>query len=459
MGRLILLSILFFFCTSPFRAGAQTSSRLIQKTSYLADSLGNLSEAQDTNYVYSHGRGSDMKSHDYHYDTAWVRSQGNQWTHRERKTYLPDGRVKEWILQYLDPSQQWKNYRRTLYYYRGVNTLDSLVEQQWNEFNKSWWNYSALRYQFNAQGNLVEERKDAWYLNAYQPERRTQYHYAAGRLNQKEESIFHSGSSQWTPSGKTDYQYSGQALYREERFQWDSLNQSYIPLWAIDYRWTAGQKEDSTMEWQWDAQASQWAPRFLHCFAYDSQQQRLADTLFQFTQPLAQWGLSHLVLYQYDTAGNPVEKSEWMHLGGTWAPRFQWTWTYNAYNQPLIEDWNRWDAARQQWEPVTQGTARTEYRYELYNPSGISTPISAHPFRLYPNPVHQQLTLEIAEPTTNRIRARLMDMQGKAVLQWSWSAQGRFRERLDLDTIPPGNYIFQLEMGKEKYHQKITLSP
>lgn len=459
MYRLFVLSFVLIFSMDALRVGAQTSSRLIQKTSFQADSLGNLAEIQDTAYVYSSGRGSDMKTHQYFYDTAWIKGNGSQLSHRELKSYLADGRVKEWIIQFLEPGQQWKNYRRKLYYYRGVNTLDSLIEQQWNDFNKVWWNYSALRYQYNTQGDLVDEKKDSWYLNAYVEEFWTHYDYSGGRLSQKESFYYHKANNLWVSLDKTEYSYQGNALIREEWSRWDSLTASYIPQRAIDYSWKSAQIADSTVEWQWDTLGSRWAPRFLHRYTYNGNQQVSADTLYQYIQPQDEWALSHLVLHQYDTAGNQLEKSEWMHMGGNWVPQFQWTWTYNSFHQPLTEDRMRWSSPLQQWVPVLQGPSRLEYQYELYNPTGISVRVTANPFRLYPNPVHRQMTLEIPAPASSRIKARLIDMQGRTIQQWTWSAKGSLWESLDVNQMPAGNYVFQLEMGKERHQQTITISP
>src|SRR5690606_3887127 len=74
MYRPFALLFLLVALGSQFPASSQTSSRLIEKTISRVDTQAAFQFQESSEYQYSDGRGSDMKTHAYHFDTSWTES-------------------------------------------------------------------------------------------------------------------------------------------------------------------------------------------------------------------------------------------------------------------------------------------------------------------------------------------------------------------------------------------------
>ncbi len=81
-------------------------------------------------------------------------------------------------------------------------------------------------------------------------------------------------------------------------------------------------------------------------------------------------------------------------------------------------------------------------------PSGVSD--QQHPIELkvYPNPAHDQLFLEIGN-VGSPIKFQLYDVNGRLMLEKEWSAQGRVADVLHLESFPEGVYFYKLQDGRE----------
>lgn len=91
----------------------------------------------------------------------------------------------------------------------------------------------------------------------------------------------------------------------------------------------------------------------------------------------------------------------------------------------------------------------------LLGVKGISKPFTV---RLYPNPTHGDLNIEISENTADNITIQVVDFTGKLVSTKEWNSMGTVvRESLDLNELSQGTYFVNVILDGERYTERITV--
>ncbi|HHG85126.1 MAG TPA: T9SS type A sorting domain-containing protein [Bacteroidetes bacterium] len=79
-------------------------------------------------------------------------------------------------------------------------------------------------------------------------------------------------------------------------------------------------------------------------------------------------------------------------------------------------------------------------------------------FRVYPNPVTQELTLEMnghSQELQKGLKLSLFDAKGiKADLHWVWTGSGQLE--IDCANLIPGIYILAIEGGRKVFYHRVS---
>ncbi len=75
--------------------------------------------------------------------------------------------------------------------------------------------------------------------------------------------------------------------------------------------------------------------------------------------------------------------------------------------------------------------------------------------KVFPNPVSDQLNVNIFEEGIDEANVILWDIYGKMIKQWSWT-QGSYQ--IDVQAIPTGNYFLEFRTNKGILQQQIIIN-
>lgn len=77
-------------------------------------------------------------------------------------------------------------------------------------------------------------------------------------------------------------------------------------------------------------------------------------------------------------------------------------------------------------------------------------------FTLFPNPVGDELTVDLGTEAKGLAKLHLMDLVGRRLRTVEWDAGSVARKRLDLNGLPNGSYLVEVEMGNERWMRKVV---
>jgi hypothetical protein len=92
----------------------------------------------------------------------------------------------------------------------------------------------------------------------------------------------------------------------------------------------------------------------------------------------------------------------------------------------------------------------------LADPTAVKNPDIASPLSIFPNPAHDQLTILIPDQDGSNTRVRLMDINGKVLIDQPYF----FRETtlsMDLTGFQPGIYWVQILTSNRTYSAKVVI--
>lgn len=91
-------------------------------------------------------------------------------------------------------------------------------------------------------------------------------------------------------------------------------------------------------------------------------------------------------------------------------------------------------------------------------PTGITNPSSNNNISIYPNPVNNQLTLEINSIKATEINVLIIDLMGKTAMEQTFIFdQGICKNVMQLDQLNEGIYLIKLQSGDDTYTEKLIV--
>ena len=452
MKKYVNLLAGILFCTT---AGAQLQSRLIGQARFDYDVTTGFSLADTFSYDYSGGRGSDMKTGIYKYDTV-VYALGSQLKERGiQQFYYPSQLLQENVMQ-NHTGGQWQNYQKQVYHYNAQGDKDSVIHEKWNPFNNIWVKDKRVTYTYDAQARLTEYLEETWdNLTAYGYYRRIQYAYNGANLRRKTESFWNTGTSNWIGFEEHRYLYDGNGKQVSDSFEvWDNVNAVWLHEQTTQHTYDAQGKPATMTEKDWDPVGAVLVSDFRHKYAYTAQNLPEYDSVFVWDNGLSAYVKSSLYINTYDVAGNMIINEEQYIQNDTFRNFRRKAWTYNSYDQPLTYNAYLWNATSMIYEPLQGNDTRILYYYQEYDPTGIAgiTHV-AEGVKLYPNPAARMVYIETGQPA----EIHIYSMNGVLVKQWHTGAQ-QYMAAVPVYDIAPGQYLVSIRTGNKQMTKQLLIA-
>jgi hypothetical protein len=439
-------------------AMAQPMSRLIGVGQY--DYNDTVFIRQDSfTYNYSSGRGSNMKTGVYKYDTS-VQTIAGQPLERNIQTFYYPGHALQTKTTQHFVANQWENYEQFIYRYTGTGMYDTVFRENWNPFNKIWQKASRSVYSYNGN-NILLFAEDTWdNLTAYAPYRRIQYSYIGTALVNKTEEFWNATNSTWVGSTQHVYQNDGNSrVIMDSLLVWDNTNMLYKHEFKTLYTYNTGGNIATMTELDWDPIGMANVSDYRHIYQYNTQNQLTNDTLFVWNSSNTTYDKSRLYLNTYDANGNLLKNEEQYIQDDTFRNYRRKLWNYNTFDQPTLYAAYEWDAANTAWKYLLGTDVLIHYTYQPYDPTSITTTTTAtNSIKLYPNPTSDMLHIAFEAGTAGPLTITIFDVRGVPVKQWHIQADVQYNTSLPVRDLPAGHYMVNLQGVYKQMTQHIMIA-
>jgi len=88
-------------------------------------------------------------------------------------------------------------------------------------------------------------------------------------------------------------------------------------------------------------------------------------------------------------------------------------------------------------------------------PSGIEDAQVSSNVSLYPNPVRDQLIIEVQQ-ASGKVSLEIYDLQGRKLLQQQWDASGLMIQQVDVSAMPSGFYVYKISNNNRFFQGKVV---
>jgi serine protease AprX len=88
-------------------------------------------------------------------------------------------------------------------------------------------------------------------------------------------------------------------------------------------------------------------------------------------------------------------------------------------------------------------------------PSGVEDDPYATMINVYPNPVHDQLIIQMQQATGN-VSLNIFDLQGRNMMRQQWDANGLTIQRVDVSGMASGFYVYTISSGDKVFQGKVV---
>ena len=101
--------------------------------------------------------------------------------------------------------------------------------------------------------------------------------------------------------------------------------------------------------------------------------------------------------------------------------------------------------------------AAVQYDFVITGPVGSVSANVPSLLSIYPNPASEQLFVDYEAPSPGLLQWQIMSLDGRVLAEGkAHSNQNKFRERIDLHTIAPGNYLIRLTHDQKTLLRKFS---
>lgn len=311
---------------------------------------------------------------------------------------------------------------------------------EWLEFNgTSWEGYYKYYNNFNDDDQRTSTNVDYWNGVSYEGNSRVEYSY---NIDGQMDSILfldYAGGD-YDPYYRHNYTYSAGQLA-------NIIYQSYGADWEnallLIYTFTGAGLIDNIVFRAWDGIS--WYDSGRYIYSYDGDG-NITEKLIQSYD--FGWQTEGRYVYSYDGAefNNLVEIQNYDGVDFTSAQKFDLVEFSDGL--PASNNVSFWDGFV--WEP----TSRVFYFYENYDDGSVNIAEQniKSQFNLFPNPVHDQLTIEFTSNGEQLVSILIGDVNGKIVDRQTFiamSGENKIQKQLNA-TLPSGLYTASLIIGGSK---------
>lgn len=332
---------------------------------------------------------------------------------REEFTKNSKGQVKNTITHHWNTSNNaWNPFSRASYTYHSNNQVLTKIFEYYDKNLNQYNLYMLDSFVFNNQNKIIKQLTFLWNkgLGAWKEYKRFTYTYNnAGSETSKLEEEF--SFNAWNNSRKTEQLYNAK-------------NQ---PTIFTSYKWNTGLNS-----WQYIS---------THSIEYDTIDLSQTQIYQLWNTTTNVWDNSDKYIYKYDSNGRNYQKLSytWNATYKAWDNYTRWEKTYNNHGYNTFYAYDVWDNFSKVWKPAEQ----IFYRYDDY--SSVKNMEHNYRFNVFPNPAHDQITIQSGQALSGQSHLILTDIQGKNVANFGYlNAASEWNLNLGQFALPNGIYFLKI---------------
>ncbi|RLJ62602.1 putative secreted protein (Por secretion system target) [Lacinutrix venerupis] len=333
----------------------------------------------------------------------------------------------------------------TVNYSFNSDCLPDYVLQQTLDFSTSiFGNSTQLSISYNANSQMTTSTNELWNANlqVWENERRTDFSYLGNNLSLVEVYIWE--NSNWEINETIENAYNGSDLLIESLYkEWSIPLNSLVNRDKSNYTYTAFSQIDTIINSNWDAVNSIWIDSSKITYVYNSN--NVVVSKISQNWDGNQWVNNNIEVYSYDSNGFLIEllQSNWNLNTGVYDETQRKLYTNNSDgNQIIVVDQTN---VLGTWTNTTRDR-RTYPNCQTLNAEDVVF----SSLEVYPNPVQNQLIIEIEGNTTGVIR--ICDVNGRKI--FTQNILNRIN-KVDVSTLKTGMYLLQITKDNKTSTKKI----
>ena len=291
------------------------------------------------------------------------------------------------------------------------------------------WDTTEFRDFVYSSGNLVMDSTRSYVgVGSWLPEYKYLYNYDSyGNITVVKFYTYNTSTFAWELSNQYDMSYyTSNKLRTIYSYQ---AGISSLDLMSVDsFGWTGTQ----------------------YFVTYTDSKEYTAGTLLQHT-------LTVKHLSATDSLPDTVYQTYFDPTTGLTDAQFRTEYSYDSYSEPILGVCYLYDNATMAYDSLMNVS---HYYYETYlrHTDGIAsiTPQSDNGLRVYPNPANSDIYISLPELIVGSpVQIRVINLLGQAVVTeaFAWTHD---KEKISLDSIPPGTYWVVVQGGNKTYRQQVV---
>jgi len=373
---------------------------------------------------------------------------------RERYVFDNQGNVSEsyfdgWSLSPFD----WKNYKKYLNYYDGENKLTNGVSFEWSDLDQDWDSTGYMTMEYDPQGLL--ERMTEWEADEESGIMYMKYRYdyeyeTDGDLAGRTWLIYNPFTQLWYYAVKEEHMYDAQhRKIHSVYWEYKEALESWIAKEKEDIAWDNAGNMTLYAYYRIGEDTVTWVPSTKSEMVYNLYN-RLLKNIGYSGNDLGEWEPGYMREYEYlqDTLLIEDALSQWDAGSATWKGVDTHIYTLDSLNRIHTDSYYKWIVHVQQFELST----RDYYYYSPGESHGVDNS-ERLPLVLSPNPTRGKVFLSGLLP--GPVNIRIYDPGGKNIMVCPNITNSDGKICLDLDCLPPGIYLMNIDNGKMKEIRKL----
>ncbi len=421
---------------------AQISSRL--KSSAHWQSTGSAWNPIDSaDYNYSNGRGGSLTnvgplSMDMvaYYNTpglGYDNARNWMWAYPQDSLYKASSSFQTFDSHNNILSTTWEDdmgapTQNKLYFYDASNRLVKTIDQNWGGF--SWVSHTQHLFSYNAAGQLALDSVQTW----------------------------NNLTMAWDMSSLSTYFYDGAQNMISSVFDlWSGGVPNHQSRWDRTYSSTNQLLTSTYSSWT----GSGWLEVFRYTHDYTSGGDPISLLEQYYNTVTAVWDNYRLYIYSnYNAAHQPqtMTMQFWNSTGaGSWDNSMQYHYTYNSFNQVENVTGISWNATSGLYQ-YASGDPMDNYRYELFNTTGLNNVAAAGEVNVYPVPAANTVNIDLNWKDAQAADITIVDAKGSVVKHWNVAASVRATNTINVSNFAAGVYFVKINSASQQIVKQIVVA-
>ncbi|WP_170853623.1 T9SS type A sorting domain-containing protein [Lishizhenia tianjinensis] len=248
---------------------------------------------------------------------------GSSWTGALKMsyTYSSTNELSE-ILHQSFQNSQWINSSKNTYINNLNGSPDTIQITSWNAVNSTWDYTSRYTFTYNTNNQTIAKVLENYQNNAWVNMKKFEYQYDLnGNLIEEKQLNWDSSNAQWTNKLLIQQTFlgNGKLLQRQEQ-TWDTTAVNWVNSTKVEHSYTASLQYDTLFSYAWNTNSNDWTNFMRTSFHYDANDHISYKNQMQWNQSLNSWNNYVRVDYATDTLGKVTESitKAWISSPGIW---------------------------------------------------------------------------------------------------------------------------------------------